>query len=58
MDKKNKVDSLEMIGWTHPGEADSRKAVKWLQNLSFDDYVYPEHLMVPEKPPSCVFVPE
>ena len=33
MDKTNKVDSFEMIGWSHPDQADSRKAVKWLKNL-------------------------
>ena len=57
MDKKNKIEALEIVGWTHPSEADSKKAVKWLNNLSFDKCVYPEHLMVEKKPPSCMFVP-
>ena len=57
MDKKNKIEALEIVGWTHPNEADSKKAVKWLNNLSFDKSVYPEHLMVEKKPPACMFVP-
>ena len=58
MDKENRVKSFEMIGWTDPSQADSRKAVKWLKDLTFDKNVYPDHLMVASKPPACVFGPE
>ena len=58
MDKKNLITALEIVGWTHPSEADSKKAVKWLNSLEFDKSVYPEHLMVAKKPPACMFVPE
>ena len=33
VDKKNKIASFEMIGWTDPNAASSNKAMKWLKSL-------------------------
>ena len=58
MDKINKIDLFEMIGWSEPSAVDGRKAIKWLKSISFENSVYPAHLMTATKPPACVFVPE
>ena len=45
MDKTNKIESLEMVGWSHPDAGHSQKAIKWLKALDFGVDVYPKHLM-------------
>ena len=45
MDKTNKIESLEMVGWSHPDAGHSQKAIKWLKALDFGVDIYPKHLM-------------
>ena len=47
-----------MIGWTEPTAPNPQKAVQWLKGLRHDVFLYPEECWDPEKPPSCIFVPD
>ena len=58
MDKKNKVETFEQVGWSDPVTSNSTKAIKWLKNLTFDENVYPKRLINENNPPSVVFIPE
>lgn len=58
IDKKNKIQSLEDIGWADPEKKDSlAKALKAIQNITFDVDVYSEQEMSGDKPPACKFIP-
>ena len=58
VDKKNKISSFEMIGWTDPTQPVNTKAIKWLKSLTHDKFIYPEDSFDKTNPPSCIFVPE
>ena len=58
MDKKNKVETFEQVGWSDPATSNSTKAIKWLKNITFDENVYPKRLINEDSPPSVVFIPE
>lgn len=36
IDKKNLVENLNMIGWTHPDQPNPQKALNWLKSLQHD----------------------
>lgn len=46
-----------MLGWSDPVTSNTTKVVKFIKNITFENFVYPENLMVEEKPPACIFVP-
>ena len=58
LNTKNHINSFEMIGWTDPSQPNPNKARTWLRSLSHENFVYPEELFDPKKPPVCIFVPE
>ena len=58
IETKHKIASFDTIGWTDPSQPNANKTLKWLKSLTHDSYVYPEDLFDPEKPPTCIFVPE
>jgi hypothetical protein len=44
VDKKNKIASFDMIGWTDPVNPNPKNATKSIKALTHDTYVYPEEL--------------
>ena len=58
VDTKHKVTSFDMIGWTDPDKPNPQKTIKWLKSLTHETFIYPMTTFDPEKPPSCIFVPE
>lgn len=41
IDKKNKINKLNMIGWTEPVAPNPPRAIAFLKSLTHDTFVYP-----------------
>ena len=57
LDKTNKIENFETLGWSDPVTCNATKVIKNIKNITFENFVYPEELMNPDKPPACIFVP-
>ena len=54
----SRVRSFEHVGWTDPQSPSAAKLIKSIQQLNFDTPLYESHLITPEAPPPCIFMPE